>query len=80
MKCVYFTPLVDVSIRLTSLLGVVLNACIKVYIHFDVLFCFKIQICCCFTMRNHEVLFGLCRDLTIGNPWGELRLDNAIYC
>ena len=56
MKCVYFTPLVDVSIRLTSLFGIVLNASIKVYIHFDVLFCFKIRICCCFTMRNHEVL------------------------
>ena len=79
MKCIYSTPLVDVSIRLTPLFGIVLNASIKVYIHFDVLFCFKIRICCCFTMRNHEVLFRLCGDLTIENPWGELRLDNAIY-
>ena len=53
-----FYPLVDVSIRLTPLLSFVLNACGKIYIHFILFFCFKIQIqiCCHFTTRNHKVL------------------------
>ena len=54
----YIYPLVDVSIHFTHLLGFLLNACSKIYIHFNLLFCFKMRICCCFTVRNYEVLLG----------------------
>ena len=51
-----FYPLVDVSIRLTPLLGLALNACSKIYIHFVLLFCFKIRIYCRFTMNMGEII------------------------
>ena len=54
MRILY--PLVDASFCLTLLLGFVLSACGKLYIQFVLLFCFKMWICCRFTVRNHKVL------------------------
>ena len=51
-----FYPLVDVSIHLTPLLGFALNACSKIYIHFVLLFCFKIRIYCRVTMNIGEII------------------------
>lgn len=53
-----FYPLIEVSIRLIPLLGFILNASSKVNIHFVLLFIFKMQVCCCFTARSHEVLLN----------------------
>ena len=50
-----FYPIFDVSFRFTPLLGFLLNACNKMYIYFVLLFGFKIQYCCRFNVRKHEV-------------------------
>ena len=59
-------PLVDVSICFTHLLDCILNACSKFCTHFALLIYFKMWICCCFTIRNHEALLHY-----VGTPqWG----------
>ena len=63
--CIFY-PVIDVSIRFTPLLGFVLNASTKVYIYFVLLFCFKMEFCCRFNVRKHEVFLDY-----MGTPqWG----------
>ena len=53
--------LVYVSICFTFPFGFVLNACWKVYIHVVLLFCFKVGICCHFTvgtMKFSWIMWG----------------------
>ena len=58
-----------VPIRFTTLLDFYLNAFSKVYIHFVLLLCFKMRICC-FTVINRENFVVLYGDPTMGNPSG----------
>ena len=53
-------PLVDVPVRLIPLLGFVLNAYSKSYIH-----CIILRISYRFTMRNHGILLGYVENLTV---------------
>ena len=52
--------MVDVFIRFISLLGYVWNA------SFGLLFCFKMRICCHYTVRNHKALL----DYVVTSKWG----------
>ena len=56
-----FYTLVDVSLRFTLLLGFVLNVYGKVYLHFLLLFCFKMWTCRSFIVRNHEISLNYVR-------------------